>query len=75
MRKGWLRRSLAGRVERAVRAVSHFVDDDGTIRNVCIGTPFQRSEEAYFSLPAPTNDLHGHGPVILACAELAAMRG
>lgn len=75
VRKGWLPRSLAPRVEKAVAALSHFVEDDGTIRNVCIGTPFQRSEQAYFALPAPVNDLHGHGPVILACAELAAMRG
>jgi rhamnogalacturonyl hydrolase YesR len=62
-------------IENGYAGLLDMIEEDGTIHGTCIGTPFQINEDAYFNLPAPVDDLHGHGPVILACAEIALLRG
>jgi len=74
VRSGWLDASVKAAVERSYAGLTAVVEEDATIHGTCIGTPFQASEKAYFRLPAPVDDLHGHGPIILLCSELAQLR-
>ena len=69
--RGWLEGDLLPLLERGCRGIQGYVDSEANIRGVCIGTPFQLSEQDYCDLPAPLNDLHGHGPFILVCCELS----
>jgi rhamnogalacturonyl hydrolase YesR len=49
------------------------VDPEGIIWGTCVGTGSQNTLEDYYGRPAPVNDYHGIGPVILACIEAARM--
>ncbi|MEO5915237.1 MAG: glycoside hydrolase family 88 protein [Luteolibacter sp.] len=53
-RKGWL-------------ALTGYIDPNGDVREVCIGTNKENSRDYYLNRPRTTGDLHGQAP-ILWCA-------
>lgn len=49
---------------KAWNALTGYINEDGRIRNVCIGTPKSNNVDFYLNRPTSTGDLHGQAPVI-----------
>ncbi len=58
----------------ALKGIAGCIGADGAIRNVCIGCCYPGDLAAYKAREKKTDDPHGFGPAMLACAE-AALHG
>jgi unsaturated rhamnogalacturonyl hydrolase len=71
VRLGWLDRSYVPTVQRAWRALSAHVTDDGALIDVCAGTGAGPSRRYYFDRPATTGgDDRGGAMALLGALEI-----
>jgi rhamnogalacturonyl hydrolase YesR len=71
VRMGWLDRSYLPTVQRAWRALSAHVTDDGAVIDVCAGTGAGPTRRYYFDRPAVTGgDDRGGAMALLASLEI-----
>jgi unsaturated rhamnogalacturonyl hydrolase len=71
VRHGWLAEETYGPVaRRAWIALAGFVDQNGDVTNICVGTNKQNSYDYYLARPRSTGDFHGQAPVMWAARAL-----
>jgi rhamnogalacturonyl hydrolase YesR len=61
-------------VGRAWNALADYVDTDGRLSQVCVGTGQSRDVAYYLGRPTVTGDLHGQAALLWFAAELASPR-
>lgn len=57
-------------IERAWQGLRNQINDNGDVRNVCVGTWYKNSPAEYMALQRLTGDGHGQAPVLWVVAEL-----
>jgi len=57
-------------IDTAWAGLQNQISDDGDVSDICVGTWYQASDEAYMALDRLTGDGHGQAPVLWAAAEL-----
>lgn len=57
-------------IEKAWQGLQNQINDNGDIRNVCVGTWYKSSPQEYMGLTRLTGDGHGQAPVLWVAAEL-----
>jgi unsaturated rhamnogalacturonyl hydrolase len=71
VKDGWLPKSdYAPAARKAWLALVGYLEADGTIREVCVGTNKGFSEQYYMDRPRKTGDLHGQAPLLWTAAAL-----
>lgn len=73
--QGWLPRRYADIARRGWAGVQTHVRPDGRVEGVCTGTTVSDDIRDYYNRPAPLNDVHGIGTVVLAGAEMLRLEG
>jgi unsaturated rhamnogalacturonyl hydrolase len=68
--EGWIPKTYINIAKEGWKGVASKVDQQGRIIDVCIGTGTSEALNFYYKRAVPLNDVHGHGPVILAGAEM-----
>ena len=71
--KGYCERRNAAAARRGWEGVMSTIHADGQIEGVCTGTGVSDDLTFYYNRPAPLNDVHGIGAVLLAGAEILQM--
>lgn len=68
---GFLRKELyTDACVKAWNALTTYLDSDGKIREVCVGTGQSKEIEYYLDRPRTTGDLHGQAPMIWLATSL-----
>ena len=57
-------------IEKAWQGLQGQINDNGDVRNVCIGTWYKDSPQEYMGLSRLTGDGHGQAPILWIAAEL-----
>jgi len=71
VRKGWLpKEPYLAAVEKAWPALAGYLDADGKVREVCIGTGAMNNKDHYLERPRMTGDLHGQAGFIWAATAM-----
>lgn len=73
--RGYLPRSYAGIARRGWAGVMTRIRPDGQVEGVCTGTSVSDDLRDYYNRPAPLNDVHGLGTVLLAGVEMMKLKG
>ncbi len=68
--EGWIPKTYIRIANEGWNGVASKVDPQGRLLDVCIGTGTSEVLSFYYKRPAPFNDVHGHGPVLLAGLEM-----
>jgi unsaturated rhamnogalacturonyl hydrolase len=71
---GYVDTAYASVARRGWEGVMSRIRPDGQVEGVCTGTAVGDDLEFYYKRPAPLNDVHGIGTVVLAGAEMLRMR-
>lgn len=72
--RGWLdEKEFTPVVTRGWKGVASRIDDDGTVRDICVGTMCSTDEEYYVNRPFYDNDTHGSFAVIFCGVEVQKM--
>jgi len=50
--------------QKAWRALAEYVNEEGKVTDVCVGTGQSKDLDFYFSRPKITGDFHGQAPVL-----------
>lgn len=67
VRKGWLEReTYLPAVNKAWAALPSYLDANGNIKNVCVGTGALNNKQYYLDRPRKTGDLHGQAGFLWA---------
>ena len=72
--KGYIEPRYALFAKRGWEGVMSKIHSDGQIEGVCTGTGVGDNLEFYYTRPAPLNDMHGIGTVLLAGAEVLQLQ-
>jgi rhamnogalacturonyl hydrolase YesR len=68
---GWLDADIYGPAARkAWLGLTTYINTDGNVRDVCVGTNKGSSHSYYIERPRKTGDLHGQAPVLWCAAAL-----
>ena len=67
---GWIDKSYVSVALEGWEGVKLNIQDDGQVKNICMGTGIENDLIFYYKRPAPLNDIHGLGPVLLAGTEI-----
>ena len=71
VKRGWLDQASYGPAARkAWLALTGYIDADGAVREVCVGTPTGNDLQYYLDRPRSAGDLHGQAPVLWCAAAL-----
>jgi len=68
--KGYIEPRYASIAQRGWEGVMSKIRPDGQVEGVCAGTVISDDLVHYYNRPAPLNDIHGIGTIILAGAEM-----
>jgi rhamnogalacturonyl hydrolase YesR len=69
VKRGWLDAAAFGpSARKAWLALVGQIDENGDLRNVCVGTGTKNDLQYYLDRPRATGDLHGQAP-LLWCAS------
>ena len=72
--KGYIEPRYASIAERGWEGVVSKIRSDGKVEGVCTGTGVSDDLVFYYHRPAPLNDVHGIGAVLLAGAEILQLK-
>ena len=64
------RRPYRRAVDRAWKGLGRYLNEDGTLREVCVGTGQSTDVNFYLTRPRVTGDLHGQAPMLWFAASL-----
>lgn len=67
---GWIDKRYITIAMEGWKGVKKNIMEDGQISNVCAGTGIENDMVFYYNRPAPLNDIHGFGPILLAGNEV-----
>lgn len=67
---GWLDPSYRSVAMRGWEAVARHIDEQGVLTDVCMGTGISRDLPFYYHRPAPADDVHGMGAILLTAIEI-----
>jgi unsaturated rhamnogalacturonyl hydrolase len=71
VKRGWLDAAAFGPAARkGWQALTGYIDADGAVRDVCVGTGTKNELQYYLDRPRVTGDLHGQAPVLWCAAAL-----
>jgi Predicted unsaturated glucuronyl hydrolase involved in regulation of bacterial surface properties, and related proteins len=71
VKEGWLDAETYGPAARkGWLALTKYINSDGEIREVCVGTNKKNSREHYLNRPRQTGDMHGQAPVLWCATAL-----
>ena len=70
IQNGWLDTTFAMSVRKGWQGVASRVTSEGHILGTCAGTSIGNDFQFYYSRPAPENDPHAFGPVLLAASAM-----
>ncbi len=70
---GWLDARYASVAKQGWEGIKGKVQDDGQVRDICVGTGMEDNLVFYYKRPTKLNDTHGLGAVILAGVEILKM--
>mgnify|MGYP000845306261 CR=1 FL=1 len=68
--EGWIDSRYAFIATQGWEGVSSMILSDGQVENICMGTGINTAAYYYANRPAPLNDIHGLGAVLLAGSEV-----
>lgn len=71
--KGWIDKRYKNIAIDGWKGIKSQIWQDGGITNICTGTGIGNNIQFYYNRPAPYNDIHGIGAVILAGIEIYNM--
>jgi unsaturated rhamnogalacturonyl hydrolase len=71
--EGWIDRSFTSIAKAGWQGIKKYIDENGNVKNTCIGTGIDRSITFYYHRPTRQNDEHGLGPVLMAGIEMAKL--
>jgi rhamnogalacturonyl hydrolase YesR len=72
--KGWLQKSKYQQpLLKAWKGIESQIEEDGTVKNICIGTMCSTDLNDYLKRPVCDNDTHGLFPIIFAAIEIDKM--
>ena len=70
IQNGWLDTTFTTFAKKGWLGVASRVTSEGHILGTCAGTPIGNDFQFYYSRPAPENDSHAFGPVLLAASAM-----
>lgn len=71
VKRGWLDAATYGPAARkGWLALTGYIEADGAVREVCVGTGTKNDLQHYLERPRATGDLHGQAPVLWCAAAL-----
>lgn len=68
--QGWIADRYKTIAQRGWEGIKTKVLNDGQVENICMGTGISDNLVDYYKRPAPLNDIHGLGAVLLAGCEI-----
>jgi unsaturated rhamnogalacturonyl hydrolase len=73
VKRGWLSAAEYGEpARRGWLALCEKIDDQGNLREICVGTNKSDSKQFYLDRPRQAGDLHGQSPMLWCAAALLA---
>ena len=72
--KGYIDKRYSSIAEKGWEGILTKIHSDGQIEGVCTGTVVSDNLVDYYNRPAPLNDIHGIGTVLLAGAEILLLK-
>ena len=72
--KGYIDKRYSSIAEKGWEGILTKIHSDGQIEGVCAGTVVSDNLVDYYNRPAPLNDIHGIGTVLLAGAEILLLK-
>lgn len=71
LEKGWLPwNEYAGQVQKGWDALAGYVNENGEVRDVCIGTNAKNNKKHYLTRPHTTGNFHGQAAVLWAATAM-----
>ncbi|MEO5715447.1 MAG: glycoside hydrolase family 88 protein [Luteolibacter sp.] len=71
VKNGWLAPDVYGPVARkGWLALTAYIDGNGDVREVCVGTNKKNSRDFYLTRPRTTGDMHGQAPLLWCVSAL-----
>lgn len=74
-RQGWLGPEARAAAEKGWKALATYLDDQGRVREVCVGTNAKDSREHYLTRPRSVGDLHGQAAFLWAASAIIRLEG
>lgn len=73
--KGWLPRNDYGEaVQQGWNALSGYVNENGAVRKVCVGTNAKKNKKHYLNRPRSTGNFHGEAAVLWAATAMVRLQ-
>lgn len=72
--KGYIENRYSSITEKGWEGILTKIHPDGQIEGVCTGTSISDNLVDYYNRPAPLNDVHGIGAILLAGSEIILMK-
>ena len=72
--EGWIDDRYQSIAENGWRGVKSQIQGDGKVENICAGTGIKNDLIFYYTRPAPLNDAHGLGAILLAGIEMLKLK-
>ena len=67
---GWINKRYATIALEGWKGIKTNIQEDGQVKDICMGTGISANISYYYKRPTPLNDIHGLGPVLLAGVEV-----
>ncbi len=68
--EGWIDDRYAPIAIKGWQGLAEMITDDGRVKNICTGLTIYTDLAGYYNHPAPLNDIHGLGALLLAGSEV-----
>jgi unsaturated rhamnogalacturonyl hydrolase len=68
--KGWIDKRYISIALTGWEGVKTNIQEDGQVKNICMGTGIENDLLFYYNRPTPLNDIHGLGAILLAGNEI-----
>ncbi|RPI00736.1 MAG: glycosyl hydrolase family 88 [Ignavibacteriae bacterium] len=72
--RGWLDQDYSYVAERGWEGILSHIDENGNVKNICVGTGIMPALSFYYKRPVESNIPMGEGPVLRAGGEILQMK-
>ena len=73
--EGWVDDRYAPIAIKGWKGLTQMITPDGQVKNICAGLNIYNDLAGYYNHPAPVNDIHGLGVVLMAGSEVIKLVG
>ena len=70
IKKGWLDASYVPVVKNAWMALVSYINEDGDMTEICVGTNKKNDRQYYYDRPRMVGDFHGQAPMLWCATAL-----